>query len=173
MARQKRSTKKKTTKSKSAKTKKTTNKIKKQAKSKKGTTKRSGRKKKRFLKKDLQKYRKKLIDLKEDIFEQVQDISSETLMKSQKDISGDVSGCGLHMADVATDNYERDFNLNLISTEQRIIIEIDQALKRIEENNFGTCLGCKKPITKKRLNAIPYSRYCTKCQDEIERQENI
>jgi len=43
-------------------------------------------------------------------------------MTSQKDMSGDISGYGLHLADVATDNYERDFNLSLVSNERRIVI---------------------------------------------------
>ena len=64
--------------------------------------------KKRFSKKELEEYREKLLNLKDDTLRQIREISEDTLMKSQKDMSGDISGYGLHMADVASDNYERD-----------------------------------------------------------------
>ena len=125
---------------------------------------------KRFTKKDLEQYKEKLFNLKDDTMKQIREISEDTLMKSQKDMSGDISGYSLHLADVATDNYERDFNLNLVSAERRIIMEIDAALKRIEDKTYGVCDSCKKNITKSRLKAIPYAKYCTKCKEKLEKQ---
>lgn len=124
--------------------------------------------KKRFTKKDFNGYKEKLFNLKDDILNQIRDISKDTLMKTQKEISGDISGYGLHMADVATDNYERDFNLGLVSSEREIVIAIDDAVKRVEDKTYGICEVCKKPIAKKRLDAIPYVRYCRKCKQKIE-----
>lgn len=125
--------------------------------------------KKVLLKKELDIYKELLINLKEEILQQIRDISKDTLMKSQKDISGNMSGYSLHMADVASDNYEREFSLGRVSEERAIILEIDEALKRIEDKNFGVCEMCEKPIAKIRLKAIPYVKYCKRCQEKREK----
>lgn len=129
--------------------------------------------KKRFAKKDLDSYKEKLFNLKDDTLAQIRDISKDTLMKSQKDMSGDISGYGIHMADVATDSYERDFNLNLVSVERSIVLEIDAALKRIEDKTYGICNKCKKNISKNRLDARPHAEYCIKCKTEMEKENKI
>ncbi|MCF7873526.1 MAG: TraR/DksA family transcriptional regulator [Candidatus Omnitrophica bacterium] len=155
---------KKTTKKKASKAKKTTAK-------KKTIKKKFKKKKKRFLKKELNAYREKLLNLKDDLMKQIQEISDESLRKSQQEASGDISAYSLHLADRASDSYERDFNLGLVSSERRIVMEIDEALKRIDEKQYGFCQMCKKPIAKRRLDAIPYARYGTKCQKKIEEEE--
>ncbi len=129
--------------------------------------------KKRFAKKDLDFYKEKLFNLKDDVLAQIRDISKDTLMKSQKDMSGDISGYGLHLADVATDNYERDFNLGLVSNERRIVLNIDDALKRIEDKSYGICGVCKKDINKVRLDAIPHAKYCRKCKEKLEKEDKV
>ncbi|MCK4810532.1 MAG: TraR/DksA C4-type zinc finger protein [Candidatus Omnitrophica bacterium] len=128
-------------------------------------------KKARFLKQDLNQYKEKLFNLRDEIAAQIQDLSKDTLMKTQRDFSGDISGYGIHMADVATDNYEREFNLGLVSNEQKVLTQIDDALKRIEEKSYGICLACGRSISKRRLDAIPHVSNCKKCQEKIEKEE--
>ncbi len=140
---------------------------------KKTKTKKTKKASQGLTKKELNLYKEKLLNLRDDIFSQMQDLSQETLMKSQKDLSGDISGYSLHMADVASDNYEREFNLGLVSNERKIIMEIEEALKRIEDKTYGICLMCEKPIAKKRLEAIPYTRYCKRCQEKLEKENKI
>ena len=135
-----------------------------------GTVKKS--KVKKLSAKDLNLFKKIVLKLRDEIVEQIRDISENTLMKSQKDISGDISGYSLHMADMASDNYERDFNLNLVSSERRTLFEIEDALKRIEDKTYGVCSSCGKFISRGRLKAIPYARYCTECKNKLE-QENM
>lgn len=126
--------------------------------------------KKQLRVRELNLYRERLLNLKEDLLNQIKDISEDTLMKSQKELSGDISGYSLHIADMASDNYERDFNLGLVSGEREIILEIDEALKRIEDKTYGRCKNCDKPITKSRLMAVPYTKYCKRCQEKLERE---
>ena len=90
-------------------------------------------------------------------------------MKSQKEASGDLSGYSYHMADMASDSYDRELSLNIASEEQEIIYEIDEALKRIEEGKYGKCLSCNKRIPVKRLTAVPYAKYCIQCQSKEEK----
>ncbi|OQX87967.1 MAG: hypothetical protein B6D55_01685 [Candidatus Omnitrophica bacterium 4484_70.2] len=132
-----------------------------------------GRVKKKLTRRELNYYKEKLLNLREEIFAQMQDLSYQTLMRSQKDISGDISGYSLHMADVASDNYEREFSLSLVSNERKIIMEIEEALKRIEEKKYGICLMCEKNIAKRRLEAVPYARYCKRCQEKLEKESKI
>ncbi|MFH1768351.1 MAG: TraR/DksA family transcriptional regulator [Candidatus Omnitrophota bacterium] len=123
--------------------------------------------------KDLKVFKEKLLNIKEDLVYQIRETSEETLMKSQKELSGDISGYTLHIADMASDNYARDFNLHIVSTERRALFEIDEALKRIDDKNYGICLSCNKLITRTRLKAIPHARYCTKCQSKLENENRI
>jgi RNA polymerase-binding transcription factor DksA len=129
--------------------------------------------KKRLVKKELDSYKEKLFNLKDDFLAQIKDISEDTLMKTQKDASGDMSGYGLHNADVASDNYERDLNISLISGEREIVIAIDEALKRVEDKSYGFCGSCEKAIAKKRLDTIPYANYCKKCKEKLEKENKV
>jgi RNA polymerase-binding protein DksA len=123
---------------------------------------------KKMSNKDMQHFKKLLLKTKEDIAEQIKHISENTLKKSQRDAAGDISGYTLHMADVATDTYDREFSLDLAANERERLFEIEDALKRIEDKNFGICERCSNPINKSRLKALPYSRLCLNCQRGLE-----
>jgi len=130
------------------------------------------KKTKTLLAKELNVYKEQLINAREDLMYQIRDQSENTLMKSQKEMSGDISGHTLHMADVASDSWEREFNLNIVSGERKVLVQIDEALKRIKEKAFGFC-ACGKMIKKARLKAIPYALHCLKCQDTLEKENRI
>ena len=98
-------------------------------------------------------------------------LEKDSLNTSQRDASGDLSGYSIHMADMATDNFDREFNLGLASSEQQILNQIDEALRKIEEGRFGVCETCSKPIAQKRLAALPYTKFCFKCQSEEEKKK--
>ena len=125
--------------------------------------------KNKFNKKELSVFKKTILKIKEEVVGDIKHISEDTLKKSQKDASGDISGYTYHMADVATDTYDREFSLGLVSNEQKALYELDDALKRIEEGTFGICEECKCLMTKTRLKAVPYARLCVKCQEKRER----
>ena len=126
--------------------------------------------KKKFNKKELAVFKKLILKRKEEILEDIKHISEDTLKKSQKEAAGDISGYTYHMADVATDTYDREFSLGLVSNDQKSLYELDDALKRIEEGTFGICEECKSLITKTRLKAVPYARLCVKCQQKKEKR---
>jgi len=126
--------------------------------------------KKKYTKKDLVVFKKAIMTRKEELLEDIKHISEDTLKKSQKEASGDISGYTYHMADVATDTYDREFSLGLASNERKVLYELEDALKKIEEGTFGVCEDCKCLITKTRLKAIPHARLCVKCQEKKERR---
>lgn len=125
---------------------------------------------KKLPKKELLYYKKLILKRKEEIVDDINHISEDTLKKSQKDASGDISGYTYHMADVATDSYDREFSLGLASNEREILYALDDALKRIQDEEFGVCEECKSLIAKNRLKAIPYASLCIKCQQKKEKK---
>ena len=127
-------------------------------------------KKKKYTKKDLTAFRKIVLKKKEEVLDEIKHISDDTLRKSQKEASGDISGYSYHMADVATDTYDREFSLSLASSGRELLYELDDALKRIEEGIFGICEGCDLVIAKIRLKAVPSARFCIKCQEKEEKK---
>ena len=126
--------------------------------------------KNKFPRKELNEFKKLVLKRKEEINDEIKHISDDTLKKSQKDASGDISGYTYHMADVATDNYDREFSLGLASSDRQSLYELEDALKRIDDGSFGICEDCKRLITKVRLKAVPQARLCVKCQEKREKR---
>ncbi|MBM3244855.1 MAG: hypothetical protein FJZ15_03585 [Candidatus Omnitrophica bacterium] len=150
---------------------------------KKKTIKKSGKKKSikkaikkvkkitsKLSKKELSAFKGLIYKIKDEILDDIKHISDDTLKKSQKDASGDISGYSYHMADVATDTYDREFSLGLASNDRQFLYELDDAAKKIEEGTYGVCEGCSQPISKSRLKAVPYARLCVKCQESKEKR---
>jgi len=89
------------------------------------------------------------------------------------DASGNVDSDFSSLAEVGTDNFERETALRVASSESEALYEIDEALQRLEDNTYGVCEGCQTKIPKKRLEVAPWARYCIKCQETLERQGYI
>lgn len=124
---------------------------------------------KRYGKKDLAAFKKLIIKQKEEVLDDIKHISEDTLNKSPKEASGDISGYTYHMADVATDTYDREFSLGRASSEREVLYDLDDALKKIGEGTYGICEQCKGRISKTRLKAVPCARMCIKCQQKREK----
>ncbi|HXS67699.1 MAG TPA: TraR/DksA C4-type zinc finger protein [Candidatus Polarisedimenticolia bacterium] len=87
-----------------------------------------------------------------------------------KESAQELAGYSLHMADSGTDNFDRDFALSLLSSDQDAIYEIEEALKRIEKNTYGICELTGKSIPRARLEAIPWTRFTVQAQAQLERE---
>jgi len=118
----------------------------------------------------LDHFRKLLEGARKKITGDLAHLEKDTLNLSQRDASGDLSGYSFHMADMATDNFDREFNLDLATNEQELLNRVDEAIRKIDEGKFGICEICAKPISQKRLIAVPYARFCIKCQAEEEKK---
>ena len=121
-------------------------------------------------KKELERFKKILQEARKKIAGALEHLEEDSLNKTQRDASGDLSGYSFHMADMATDNFDREFILGLASNEQQSLNLIDAALRKIKEGNYGVCEECSKPISQKRLMAMPYARLCIKCQELEEKK---
>ncbi|HWA09376.1 MAG TPA: TraR/DksA C4-type zinc finger protein [Opitutaceae bacterium] len=118
------------------------------------------------------RYYKLLVDLRKHLTAGIELHSEETLKRSSKDDSGDLSAYGQHMADAGTDTFDRDFALSLVSSEQEALSEIDAAIKRVHDGTYGICEITQKPIAKERLLAVPFTRYSAGAQKELERNQH-
>lgn len=109
---------------------------------------------------ELDRYRRMLLAKRDQLLGAVTHMENEALGKSRSESAGDLSQMPIHMADIGTDNYEQEFTLGLIANERETLKEIDEALVRIDAGTYGVCLGTHKPISKARLDARPWARYC-------------
>ena len=115
-------------------------------------------------------FRQLLITERAKFAAEIKSIAQET-SKSPREASGDLSAYTVHMADMSADAYEREVSMNIVSSEQEVLYQIDDALKRIDEGTFGICEQCTKSITMSRLKAVPYASLCIKCQ-RVKEQKN-
>ena len=123
-------------------------------------------------KKDLKIFRDLLDKKKVELVKGIEHIANDALKTSGRDAAGDLSAYSLHMADMATDNYDREFALNLAENEQKILHRIEAALEKIDSGGaYGECETCNKKITKQRLKAVPYVELCVPCQEQQEKSK--
>jgi len=107
-------------------------------------------------------YYNRLLELRDQLTRQMSGLAKESAQE--------MAGYSLHMADSGTDNFDRDFALSLLSSDQDAVYEIEEALKRIEKETYGICELTGKPIPRKRLEAIPWTRFTVEAQAQLERE---
>ena len=120
------------------------------------------------MKDDFAQFKKLLLSLRERLVGKVDSMQGEALKRSRQDASGDLSNVPIHMADVGTDNYERDLMIELIENGEEGLRNIDTALEKMDDGSYGVCEICAKKINKERLKAVPYAKLCIDCQREEE-----
>lgn len=79
------------------------------------------------------------------------------------------SGDTQDLADKASTSYTKEFLYSLSNNERIILNAVESALDRIEEGNFGVCEECEEKINKKRLDAVPWARFCLACQEAFDK----
>ena len=117
---------------------------------------------------DLKPYKERLVALRTRLRGDVSQMTDAVLEKTPMQASGDLSAMPIHMADVGTDNFEREFTLTLMGSKDRTLEQIEEALERIEDGMYGVCEKCNARIPKARLNAIPYAVLCVRCAARME-----
>lgn len=123
------------------------------------------RKKDKLSTAEIREFQAMLLAKRNEILGNVTTMESEALRRDRSELSN----MPIHMADVGTDNYEIENIIGLMSSERKILMEIDDALRRIEEGIFGICEGNGEQIPKARLTAIPWARYCVACATLLEK----
>lgn len=73
------------------------------------------------------------------------------------------------IVDRANNAYSREFIFQFSGKERQLLIQIEQALGRVDGGTYGVCANCGEPIAPQRLEAVPWARYCVDCQEREER----
>jgi DnaK suppressor protein len=112
-------------------------------------------------KRELEKYRR-LLELKQAELSaelaKARDAEEESNEESTQDI-----------ADKAVSSYTREFLYSLTDSERTALRQIDEAIARIDDGTYGSCMNCGVPMSEKRLTAVPWTPYCVDCQELAEK----
>lgn len=115
-------------------------------------------------KEDMQVYKERLLALRARLRGDVTSMTDAALRKSGAE-GAESAHMPIHMAELGSDNYEQEFTLSLLESEENRLEMIEAALERIENETYGQCVHCGKVVPKARLNAIPYASACIKCAE--------
>ena len=91
---------------------------------------------------------------------------SGELDEGQQDSLSELSTVDQHPADIATDTFERTKEFAIQDQLEAEIRELEEALGRVERDEYGRCEACGKEITGERLQARPAARFCAEHQPE-------
>jgi len=114
---------------------------------------------------EIEKFKAILLAKRTEILGNVTSMEIEALRRE----SSDLSKLPIHMADLGTDTFDQELTLGLMEGERKLLIEINDALGRIEDDTFGICEGSGKPIPKARLEAIPWAKYSVEYAGMLEK----
>jgi RNA polymerase-binding transcription factor DksA len=108
------------------------------------------------------KHYRRLIELRDHLIRNRGDLAKDALEEHPS--------YSMHMADAGTDSYDRDFALGVLSSEQDAVYEIEEALDRILTGTYGICEVTGKRIEARRLDAIPWTRFCAAAERQFEKK---
>jgi DnaK suppressor protein len=123
----------------------------------------------RVTEKDMKEFETRLLTERGRILKEMGHLENTVLKVNPRDSAGDLSGYSFHMADAGTDAMEREKAFLFASSEGRALIEINNALRRLYNGEYGTCESCGQPIARARLEAMPHARLCVTCKEKEER----
>jgi DnaK suppressor protein len=108
---------------------------------------------------DVQVYKDRLLSLRARLRNDVTSMTDAALHHD----GSENSTMPIHMAELGSDNFEQEFTLSLLATEEDTLGAIETALERVENGTYGTCEECSGSIPKARLDALPHTPVCVKC----------
>lgn len=111
-------------------------------------------------KKRLDYYKKKLAARREELL--------RTIARTQQEGREADEDPTVDLADKAANSYTKEFLFGQTHNERSLLQLVDDALSRIRENSFGDCVSCHQELQQKRLEAVPWTRYCITCQEKKE-----
>jgi RNA polymerase-binding protein DksA len=118
---------------------------------------------------DTSRFRDLLVDERKRVAAAIQNLHDEHPGSMAED-SGEEAVFDNHLADTATETYDRELDYSLEENSEHVLADIDAALRRIEGGTFGVCTDCGNQIPEERLEARPWATLCIECQRKRERR---
>ena len=125
----------------------------------------------KLTRKELQYFKDRLLKEKKKVLEEMGEIQNESLKTSIADQSGENSRYSYHLGDTASLAYGREFSMGLAERQQKYMEQIDEALQRIEDGTYGTCLVTGEAIPIERLEEVPVAKYSVRGKDILEKRK--
>jgi RNA polymerase-binding protein DksA len=116
----------------------------------------------------LKKIRAQLQEERADLVKQQEELEEDSFEGTQSELTGEV-GLDEDFADAGTATFDRERDLSIRNNIRDLIDQIDRAIRRIDENNYGSCERCGQPIDAVRLKALPHASLCLDCKRREER----
>jgi RNA polymerase-binding protein DksA len=116
---------------------------------------------------DTDRFREALLEERKRVQAAIQNLHDENPGSLAED-AGEETAYDNHLADTATETYDRELDYTLEENSEHVLAEIDAALQRIEEGTYGTCTNRGEPIAVERLEALPWATLCIDCQRDRE-----
>ena len=111
-------------------------------------------------KKRLDYYKKKLLNRRDELV--------KTITRTEEEGRQADDDPTVDLADKAANSYTKEFLFGQTNTDRTILNMIDEALKRIRSEEYGTCVNCQEEMQQKRLEAVPWAKHCITCQEKME-----
>ena len=111
-------------------------------------------------KKKLESFKKRL--------EERQQVLRKTVSRTEEDGRIADQEAAQDIADRAASSYNKEFLFSQSNNDRQLLAMVETALQRIREGEFGECVNCGNEINPKRLEAVPWTRYCIACQEKLE-----
>lgn len=120
---------------------------------------------------DTDRFRERLQDERARVQAALENLDHEN-PGSLEDETGELvnSSADNHMADTATETFDRELADTLHENADAVLAAIDGALQRVENGTYGKCVNCGRNISPERLEALPYAELCIDCKREAERR---
>ena len=112
--------------------------------------------------------KKKLEQFKKRLEQRQQELRRTVSRNVQDGRAADSEDIAQDIADKAANSYTKEFLFSQSSNDRALLARVEEALVRIREGSFGECINCGNEVNPKRLEAVPWARYCIKCQEKIE-----
>ena len=120
---------------------------------------------------DLKQFEQRLLEARARITHEMGHLETTVLKVNPRDAASELSGYSYHMADAGTDSMEREKAFDIASKEGRLLLEIDDALRRLYNGTYGICEISGKPIGRARLEALPWARLSLDEQEKLEKEQ--
>jgi RNA polymerase-binding transcription factor DksA len=114
------------------------------------------------------KFRSILIKDLERVEGTARSLEEEARMGTGGDAAGNLSNAPMHLGDLGSAVYTQELGAALLENEGYLLRELHAAVERLERGSFGTCENCGTAIPLERLEAIPHTRYCTACAEQLQ-----
>ena len=108
---------------------------------------------------ELASHRKRLLALRARLQGDTAQMEDNALNKEHNQVTSMPN----HMAELGTGNFDQELTLRVLGSEEDVLKEIEAAIKRIEDGDYGQCKDCGTKVPKSRLDAIPYTAQCVRC----------